>query len=388
MLSACSTNKKEEKQDPIDETKLYEPSTEVSKQSIYYCNVIADKDGNMVIPLSADVGIICTDPYKASSMQKEFEELIVHYHQIFDPSHEFEGINNLKTINDNYGKDPVKVDKDLIVALQEAIQLSKDTLGYFNPSIGTLSAVWKDKFTAEHKNSDPDQKDIEDALSCVIPYEKLSDYIVIDETNCIVQFKELEGATSDVIIDLGAFSKGYVMDRAYEALLKYQSGFLITAGGSSIIVYKGEQQQNLSWTIGIKNPNTGSSIMQVKMSNGSISSSGDENQYFINEEGIRRHHILNPFTGYPENNYRNITIIAENNAGLLDGLTTAMYNLEDDKLDSVITNLETKNSIHIQKALIEEDANANLILFYDEDMKENIPYFDTINLKQITAITK
>ena len=54
------------------------------------------------------------------------------YHQLFDIYNDYEGINNLKTINDNAGKDPVKVDKKLIDFLLEAKELYRITNGEMN----------------------------------------------------------------------------------------------------------------------------------------------------------------------------------------------------------------------------------------------------------------
>ena len=40
--------------------------------------------------------------------------ILEEYHRLFDIYYEYSGINNLKTVNDNAGKEPVKVDQKLI----------------------------------------------------------------------------------------------------------------------------------------------------------------------------------------------------------------------------------------------------------------------------------
>ena len=92
----------------------------------------------------------------------------------------YENINNIKTINDNYGKEAVKVDKEIIEILKSAIKISNETDGYFNPTMGSISDVWKDLFNEAHINSNPDPLEVESAMACVLSNDELSEYIVID----------------------------------------------------------------------------------------------------------------------------------------------------------------------------------------------------------------
>lgn len=372
VLIACNSHNN---QTNSEKPQTFEPTITSTKQKAYYINPIADDEGNMVIPLNADCAIITTDETKADYMKETFENTIVYYHKLLDPSHSFKGINNIKTINDNYGKGPVKVDSELIEIIDSAITLSELTEGYFNPTIGTLSDVWKDLFNAEHINNDPSPDEVAKALTASIDYQKLRDYIVLDKENSTVSFNKLEDNDLNVKIDLGAYSKGYVMDKAYNELLKYKDGFLISAGGSSIITYVEPTQEKLHWIIGVKNPNNGASAFQLKITNAAISTSGDEQQFFINELGIRRHHILNPYTGYPENNYRSVTLLAQNNAGALDGLSTAIYSADD--IDKLVNDVAEANNLKIDKALIIEDNDLNLLLSYDEDLAPLIYEIDS-----------
>lgn len=387
LLCGCTNNQKQENTDSNIEPDSFEPSSSTSKQTPFYVYPIADKDGNMVIPLDTDVCIITTDESKAEFMDKTFEETILFYHMILDPTHEFESINNIKTINDNYGKGPVKVDPALIEVIKSAIDLAEQTAGYFNPTVGQAANVWKNLFNEEHKNNDPSSEEVNKALACSIPYEKLRDYIVIDEANCTVTFNKLEDAEDNIIIDLGAYSKGYVLDRAYEKLLKYKAGFLISAGGSSIITYVEPTQEKLHWTVAVRNPNTGSSAFDLRLTNGFISTSGDDQQFFINEDGIRRTHIINPFTGYSENYYRSITLVANSDAGLLDGLSTAIFNLPPEQTPEIVKNIEEANNVSILKALITESSKGNLTLTYDEAFNDVMQDIDTFQIKNI-VITK
>ena len=52
------------------------------------------------------------EAFRRTSQQLHDEML--EYHQLFDIYNDYEGINNLKTVNDNAGGEPVKVDEKII----------------------------------------------------------------------------------------------------------------------------------------------------------------------------------------------------------------------------------------------------------------------------------
>lgn len=348
-------------------SKTVKDNTYTPHKQTTYLSVITDKNGDMVIPLNTDVFIITTNDDTKEEMTTDFKNTVVYYHKLFDSHHDYENINNIKTINDNYGKEAVKVDKEIIEILKSAIKISKETDGYFNPTMGSISDVWKDLFNEAHINNDPDPKEVESAMACVLSNDELEDYIVIDEEKSTVELKKLDRCSSKVEIDLGAYSKGYVLDKAYESLLKFESGFMLSAGSSSIITYVPDNAIGLHFSIGITNPNNTANMLEaLQVDNKAISSSGDYQQYFINEEGVRRHHILNPFTGYSENTFRGITLIADNNGGLLDALSTSIYSVKKENVESLIEKMEDEYKLNIEKILIQDDDNGNLKINNDE----------------------
>ena len=57
-------------------------------------------------------------------VQKFYDELEI-YHQLYDIYSDYEGINNIKTINDNAGIKPVLVDEKIIDLLEEAVSMEQ-----------------------------------------------------------------------------------------------------------------------------------------------------------------------------------------------------------------------------------------------------------------------
>lgn len=127
-------------------------------------------------------------------------------------------------------------------------------------------------------------------------------------------------------LDLGAVGKGIALSEIHE-ILKAQSEIsaaVISAGGS-ILVY-GNKPDGSNWNVGIVNPlDTSKSIATLSLESGwYVATSGDTERY-VEVDGVRYHHILDPSNGYPVNNgVRSVTIITRD--GLLsDALSTACF---------------------------------------------------------------
>ena len=103
------------------------------------------------------------------------------------------------------------------------------------------------------------------------------------------------------------------------------------SGGGSILTY-GEKPDNSSFRIGILDPAEPSRNIGILTLDGEwcISTSGDYERY-VEVEGVRYHHILDPATGYPaDSGVRSVTVLSQD--GLLsDGLSTACFILGEEK---------------------------------------------------------
>ncbi|MFN3660269.1 MAG: FAD:protein FMN transferase, partial [Brevinematales bacterium] len=156
----------------------------------------------------------------------------------------------------------------------------------------------------------PSSSDIEKTLSFV-------GFSAVKRNNSFVFLNERR-------IDLGGILKGYALDIMADYLkTKPLSGFLLNAGGN-ILVW-GEKPDHTPWQIAIRHPRRPNEILALfSLNEGSIATSGDYEQYFI-EHGTRYHHILNPKTGYPiSNGVISVTVVAPTGIES-DGLSTLMF---------------------------------------------------------------
>lgn len=129
----------------------------------------------------------------------------------------------------------------------------------------------------------------------------------------------------DMALDLGAAGKGIACDRI-AAYLREQSvyGAVISVGGSVVTI--GKKPDGTPWQIGIVDPWDTSSLVGILYLEGEnfVSTSGDYERY-VEVDGVRYHHILNPATGYPaDSGVRSVTILCD--SGILsDALSTACF---------------------------------------------------------------
>jgi len=66
------------------------------------------------------------------------------YHELYDIYNDYDGVNNIKTINDNAGKNPVKVDQKIIDMLKMAEEAYDETDGKVNVAMGSVLSIWHD----------------------------------------------------------------------------------------------------------------------------------------------------------------------------------------------------------------------------------------------------
>ena len=151
--------------------------------------------------------------------------------------------------------------------------------------------------------------------------------------------KTLRYTHKKVKIDLGGIAKGYAVDRAIHLLraqgIKHAS---VSAGGDSALL---GDRRGRPWIIGIKNPRQASSInegtdagdavIRLPLENVAVSTSGDYERYFIDEQtGERIHHILNPKTGKSASQVMSVTVLGEQGINT-DPLSTTVFVLGVEK---------------------------------------------------------
>lgn len=217
-------------------------------------------------------------------------------------------------INDEAGKEPVKVSDDVFYLIKRAKYYSNNSAGSFDLAIGPITSLWHIGFDDARK---PSQAEIDRELKFV-NYKN----VVLNERKKTVYLKEV-----GMKLDLGGIAKGYITDEVVKVLKNDGVNTAIVDLGGNIFVMghspKGSKQP---WTVGIQDPKSprGTSLGKLPATNKTIVTSGIYERYL--KVGNKTYmHLMNPKTGYPfENNLMGVSIITNKSING-DALSTATF---------------------------------------------------------------
>jgi FAD:protein FMN transferase len=111
-------------------------------------------------------------------------------------------------------------------------------------------------------------------------------------------------------LDFGGIGKEYAADRAAEVCLDLgaRHGFVELGGDIRVI---GPQMDGLPWRVGIRHPRDRDALVaEVALTGGALATSGDYER-FIDVDGRRYCHILDPKSGWPARGLSSVTVIAD-----------------------------------------------------------------------------
>lgn len=242
----------------------------------------------------------------------QIHDQLEYYHQLFDIYHEYDGINNLKTLNDQAGIAPVTVEQPIIALLRDCAHYYTLTGGKVNVAMGSVLRLWHDARSAG----------INDPANAALPsMEKLQlaashtdfDAIIIDEENSTVYIRDPE-----VQLDVGAIAKGWAAQRVAEQL---PDGILLSVGGN--VCATGPKYTDTPWVIGVQDPDSSNYVHTLYVSGGSVVTSGDYQRAYT-VDGQMYHHIIDPQTLMSSAYWRSVTVVCDD-SGLADALSTALF---------------------------------------------------------------
>lgn len=268
-----------------------------------------------------------------NAMSEKVHSKLLRLTKLFDIYSTYDDMNNLKTINDNAGIAPVKVDNELIELIEQGKQAYYTTNGTINIAMGSVLSLWHN--SREQAEKDPanislptDSQLQEAAKHCSI------ESIIIDKSASTIYISD-----KNTSIDVGAVAKGYASARIIEMLKADGIDSALLNMGGNVAALNGKIKSY--WTIGITDPNNPEKqLSTINISNQYAISSGNYQRYF-DYNGIRYHHIIDPSTLYPSKNNKGVTVITSNG---LDGdmLSTALFILPYEQGKALADKLEAK----------------------------------------------
>lgn len=277
--------------------------------------------------------------------KEEFERFsnLVHdnlkeYHELYDIYNDVPGVNNLKTINDNAGIAPVKVDRRIIELLQFAKKEEKASSGTFNIALGAVLRIWhahrEEGSNNPERASLPSMEELQEAME----HTNIDD-VLIDEAASTVYL-----ADPAMSLDVGSIAKGYATEQV--ALLAEKAGFdsaLLSVGGN-VRAIGSRDGKGEPWKVGLRNPDSDSEqkdLFITLLTDASLVTSGVYERYYT-VDGKKYHHIIDPATLMPSERYLSVSVIVTD-SGRADALTTALFNMSlEDGLTYIATQTDAE----------------------------------------------
>jgi len=220
---------------------------------------------------------------------------------------------------------PVPVGDELWTILAEAQRLSRRTDGAFDVTVGPLVSLWR---TARQTRTLPSPEAIAEARAAV-GWEKL----VLDP-----DARTATPTVAGMRIDLGAIGKGYIVDRTLAAMTAAGVGAALVEAGGDLAV-SGPPPGRDGWRVEIERlaapigepadrPSEGGGVSDrpprrsIVLVRSALASSGDAFK-FVEVDGRRYSHVLDPRTGRAITTPRAVTVVAPT-AMQADGIATAV----------------------------------------------------------------
>ncbi|HHT44219.1 MAG TPA: FAD:protein FMN transferase [Fastidiosipila sp.] len=268
---------------------------------------------------------------------------LTFYHQIFNTYDAFEGVNNLKTVNEKAGIEPVEVDPEIIELLKQCIWANEVSDGNVNVAFGAVLKIWHDH--REIGIHDPERASVPDkaTLEAANQHTDISQ-IEIDEERSTVFLKDPE-----MRLDVGSGSKGYATEQVAREVEAMGLKSAVISVGGNIRAIGIRPDSETPWRIGIQNPDKEqeSNIIELlSIDNLSVVTSGVYERFYA-VDGVRYHHIIDPETLFPEDTFDAVTIVTPSSA-LADALTTALFNMSLEDGMALIGSMENCEALWLK----------------------------------------
>lgn len=260
-----------------------------------------------------DITIVATDSLQAD---KHIDEVIAEISRIEDLISDWKKSSQVSEVNRNAGIKPVKVDKEVFELTKRSLYFSHLTDGAFDISYAAMDKIWK--FDGSMKKM-PTPEEIKVSVAKV-GYKNIE----LDSVNSTI-FLKLNGMK----IGFGAMGKGYAADKGRELMeARGVKAGIVNASGD--MTTWGKNIKGRAWKIGITNPfNEEKYLAVISLKRDAVTTSGSYEKY-VEFEGKRYAHIINPVTGYPATGLISVTVLGPS-AEIANGLSTSIMVLGKEK---------------------------------------------------------
>jgi thiamine biosynthesis lipoprotein len=195
-------------------------------------------------------------------------------------------------VNAAAGGEPVAIDAETAALLAFADAAHRNSGGLFDPTSGVLRRAWDFRVARV-----PSQAELAPVLARIgwERVERGADSVRL--------------ADPGMELDFGGFGKEYAVDRAVAVLVAHGAGSaMVNLAGDLAIT--GAQPDGTPWRVGVMHPRREQAVIAtLPVASGALATSGDYER-FIEVEGVRHCHILDPRTGHSARGFQSVTAVA------------------------------------------------------------------------------
>ncbi len=243
--------------------------------------------------------------------QQAYDEIIARIRELEEMLSLYVEDSEISALNAAAGKEPVRVSEETFTLLSRAKEFSAESGGLFDVTIAPLTLVWGITDPEPHL---PTQEQIDEAKALV----DYRDLILDPEAQTAMLARE------GMKVDLGGIAKGMAASLCAEIPVRCGCSGYLSIGGNMMVYGKLPGGEDVH--VGLRDPRGDASdlIGELTMDGLTMATTGDYERYF-ELDGVRYHHVLDPFTGYPsESDLISVSVLSAD--GLLaDCLSTSIF---------------------------------------------------------------
>jgi thiamine biosynthesis lipoprotein len=199
------------------------------------------------------------------------------------------------------------VSADLFAVVKRALEIAEASDGAFDPTVGALTLVWRE---ARRTRRLPEDTELADARARV-GWRHLK----LDAAKRSVRLDR-----AGTRLDLGGIAKGYVLQQALTVLAAQGTPRALAEAGGDVVVGDAPPRKP-GWRIEVPHADASFVARAAALTRAALSTSGATAQ-FVEIEGVRYSHVIDPRTGLGVTDDLVVSVIAADGA-TADGLATA-----------------------------------------------------------------
>ncbi|NUO82624.1 FAD:protein FMN transferase [candidate division KSB1 bacterium] len=220
--------------------------------------------------------------------------------------------SDISRINHLTQNETISLGEAAFECVQQCLRVHADTGGAFDITVGPLMDIWLNK---DKSPRTPTPEELEAARQRVgMQHFRLEE----------AQYTITILSEQRVGVDLGAFGKGYAVDRLADLLREWSIATALIHGGMSSIFAMGAPFERMTgWPIAINNPwNRAQTVTTLLLRDRAVSGSGLQ----------KGQHIIDPRTGHPVAGPR-AAWAATASAAMSDGVSTAFMLMSAEEVE-------------------------------------------------------